>query len=149
MLSGSSLGAQWELSGSSSKWRLLNCIDDKSAFKWWVSLVIRKRNRMVNKVKGKYWQTTHKFGIRIPKSVAESFQIDKENGNTYWADAIAKEMSKAKVAYVPIEGVTPEEVRANNVDQLCRIQCQNGLYTESKVCGRRSYNRTPQLTHIL
>jgi hypothetical protein len=50
--------------------------------------------------------------------VAEAFQIDKENGNTYRADAITKEMSKAKVAYIPIEGVTPEEVRANKVDQL-------------------------------
>jgi hypothetical protein len=27
-------------------------------------------------------------------------------------------MGKAKVAYIPIEGVTPEEVRANKVDQL-------------------------------
>ena len=31
-------------------------------------------------------------------------------------------MSKAKVAYVPIEGMTPEEVRANKVDQLCGFQ---------------------------
>ncbi len=64
----------------------------------------------------------HKFRIRIPKSVAEAFQIDKENGNTYWADAIAKDMSKAKVTYVPIKGVTPEEVWANKVDQLHGFQ---------------------------
>ena len=31
-------------------------------------------------------------------------------------------MSKAKVAYVPIKGVTPEEVRANKVDQLRGFQ---------------------------
>ncbi len=31
-------------------------------------------------------------------------------------------MSKAKVAYVPIEGVMPEEVRANKVDQLRGFQ---------------------------
>jgi hypothetical protein len=31
-------------------------------------------------------------------------------------------MSKAKVAYVPIKGVKPEEVRANKVDQLCGFQ---------------------------
>ncbi len=45
-----------------------------------------------------------------------------DNGNTYWADAIVKEMSKAKVAYVPFKGVTPEEVRANKVNQLCGFQ---------------------------
>jgi hypothetical protein len=38
-----------------AEYAILNRIDDKPAFKWWVSLVIRKRNRMVNKVKGKYW----------------------------------------------------------------------------------------------
>jgi hypothetical protein len=64
----------------------------------------------------------HKFGIRIPKTVAEALQLDKENGNTYWADAITKEMSKAEVAYVPIEGVTPKEVRSNRVDQLPGFQ---------------------------
>ncbi len=31
-------------------------------------------------------------------------------------------MSKAKVAYVPIEGVTPAEVRANKVDHLRGFQ---------------------------
>ena len=105
-----------------AEYAILNHIDDEPAFKWWVPLVIRKRNRMINKVKKKYWRTTHKFGIRLPKTVAEAFQIDKENGNTYWADAIAKEMSKAKVAYIPIEGATPEEVRANKVDQLRGFQ---------------------------
>ena len=31
-------------------------------------------------------------------------------------------MAKAKVAYIPIEGVTPEEVRANKIDQLHGFQ---------------------------
>jgi hypothetical protein len=105
-----------------AEYAIQNRIDDEPAFKWWVSLVIRKRNRMVNKVKKKYWRTTHKFGIRIPKTVAEALQLDKENGNTYWSDAISKEMSKAKVSYVPIDGVTPEDVRSNKVDQLRGFQ---------------------------
>jgi hypothetical protein len=105
-----------------AEYTIQNHIDDKPAFKWWVSLVIRKCNCMVNKVKKKYWRTTHKFGIRIPKTVAEALQLDKENGNTYWSDAISKEMSKAKVSYVPIDGVLPEDVRSNRVDQLRGFQ---------------------------
>ncbi len=105
-----------------AEYAIINRIDDEPAFKWWVSLVIRKRNRMVNKVKKKYWRTTHKFGIRIPKSISEALRIDQENGDTCWADAIAKEMSKAKVAYVPIDGVSPEDVRSNKVDQLRGFQ---------------------------
>ena len=33
---------------------------------------------MISKVKSKYWRSTHKFGIEIPKSLAEAYRIDKE-----------------------------------------------------------------------
>jgi hypothetical protein len=66
-----------------AEYAVLNRIYEEPAFKWWVSLVIRKQNQMVNKVKKKYLRTTHKFGIRIPKSVAEALCFDAENGNTY------------------------------------------------------------------
>lgn len=105
-----------------AEYAIQNRIDEELAFKWWVSLVIRKRNRMVNKVKKKYWRTMHKFGIRIPESVAEALQIDRENNDTYWGDAISKEMSKAKVAYIPVDGVTPDDVQVNKVDQLRGFQ---------------------------
>ena len=78
---------------------------------------MRKRHRMINKVKKKYWRTMHKFGIRLPKSPEEAIQIDRENGNTLWQDAMKKEMAKAKVAYKGI-GHTPEEVRAGKVPDL-------------------------------
>ena len=50
-------------------------------------------------MKTKYWQRTHKFGIRIPKSVKEALAIDKENGNTLWWDAICKEMTNVRPAF--------------------------------------------------
>ena len=58
-----------------------NCLDIEPAFKWWVRDVLRRRNIIIAKVKAKYWRTTHKFGIRVPKYVYEAFAIDKENGN--------------------------------------------------------------------
>jgi hypothetical protein len=33
------------------------------AFKWWVLHVIKRRNRIISKVKSRYWKTTHKFRI--------------------------------------------------------------------------------------
>ena len=39
-----------------------------------------------------------KFGISLPKTVQEAYDLDKLNGNTLWADAIAKEMKNMKVA---------------------------------------------------
>ena len=49
---------------------------------------------MLQKVKSKYWQRTHKYGVKIPKSVEETHFIDKENRDSMWADAIKKEMPK-------------------------------------------------------
>ncbi|KAI2498409.1 Reverse transcriptase (RNA-dependent DNA polymerase) [Fragilaria crotonensis] len=67
-------------------------IAEEPAFAWWVPYTLRKRNRIIAKVKSKYWIRTHKFGIKIPKNVAEARAFDAENGNTSWWDAILKEM---------------------------------------------------------
>ena len=95
-----------------------NKIDKEPAFNWWVSYTLRKRDRIIKKVKAKYWRTTHKFGIRLPKTVEEALQIDEENGNTLWRDAIEKEMRKAKVSYTAIQDATPQDVRSNKCDDL-------------------------------
>ena len=65
--------------------------------------VFKKRQRILSKVKTKYWQCTHKFGIRIPKSVAQAQAIDKENGNTLWWDAIVMEMRNVRPAFEKYE----------------------------------------------
>jgi len=56
--------------------------------------VERKRDRIISKVQQRqtrYLKRTTKFGIELPKTVAEAYALDKKNGNTLWADAIAKE----------------------------------------------------------
>jgi hypothetical protein len=74
-------------------------IADEPAFAWWAPHTLKKRNRIIAKVKSKYWIRTHKFGIRIPKSVKQAREIDAENGNTYWWDAILKEMRNVRPAF--------------------------------------------------
>ena len=44
-----------------------------------------------------------KFGIKLPKTVAEALNIDKENGNTLWADAIVKETKNVMIAFKIVE----------------------------------------------
>jgi hypothetical protein len=73
-----------------------NCIDDEPALAWWVPTVLKKRTWILSKVKTKYWQRTHKFGIRIPKTVAQAQQIYKESGDTLWWDAILMEMRNVR-----------------------------------------------------
>jgi hypothetical protein len=88
-----------------------NKVQEEPAFKWWVSTVLRKRNRIIAKLKSRYWSTSHKFGVRLPKSVREALAIDEETGTTFWRDAIRKEMEKVKVAFEFCESWSPEQVR--------------------------------------
>ena len=79
-----------------AEYAVRNKISDEPAFAWWVADTLKKRNRIISKVKGRYWRTTHKYGIRLPHSVEEAMKIDEQNGTTVWTDAIKKEMSKIR-----------------------------------------------------
>ena len=69
------------------------------AFAWWVPHMSKKRNRIISKVKSKYWHRTHKFGIWIPKSVEEAKHFDQENGDTLWWEAICNKMWNVRPAF--------------------------------------------------
>ena len=63
---------------------------------------------MVMKVKSRYSDTSYKFGIRLPHSVDEAIKLDKENKNTKWQDAIAKEMVHVRPALKSFIGSVQE-----------------------------------------
>ena len=65
-----------------SEYAVASRIAMEPAFAWWTPTVLRRRNRIVAKVKSKYWVRTHKLGIQIPKSVEEAVKLDKANGDT-------------------------------------------------------------------
>ena len=94
-----------------AEYAVANRIQEEPAFKWWVSETLRVRNRIIGKVKNRYWKTSHKFGVRLPHSVKEALQIDKETGTDFWWKAIQKELAKVMIALEYDEGVTPEQIR--------------------------------------
>jgi hypothetical protein len=63
------------LSGSIGRIRYRRTHLEEPAFAWWVPFTIRKRNRVLSKVKSKYWVRTHKFGIKIPKNGTRSKSV--------------------------------------------------------------------------
>jgi len=74
-------------------------LDSEPAFAWWVPFTLKRRNRIIAAVNKRYHKRTHKFGIEIPKTYEDCVRIDKENGNTYWQDAIRKEMAKVRIVF--------------------------------------------------
>ncbi len=86
-------------------------IEHESAFNWWVPHVLKKRDRIISLVckwTTHYLKRTHKFGIEVPKTVKEALALDCKNGNTLWADAIAKEMKEVRIAF----NILPDECSA-------------------------------------
>lgn len=79
-------------------------IADEPAFTWWVRKVLSKRDRIIGKVKTRYFSRTHKFGIEMPKSVKQALAIDRNTGTTLWKDAIEKEMRNVMPAFEFVNG---------------------------------------------
>ena len=97
-----------------AEYAVSNQLQEEPAFKWWVKDVLRRRDRIISKVKARYWRKTHKFGIRIPKTVKEALEIDKATGINFWELAIQKEMANVRIAFE--KGAhTVEEMRDGKV----------------------------------
>jgi hypothetical protein len=73
-------------------------------------------------VKKKYWRTTHKFGCKLPHSVEEALEIDRQMGTDHWQRALNKEMSKVKVAWNARDDITPDDVQSGKVKDMIGFQ---------------------------
>ena len=74
-------------------------LQTQPAFKWWVPYTLKKRDAIVSKVQARVRKVTHKYGIKVPRTVKQAYEFDKENGNTFWRDVIKKEMTNVGVAF--------------------------------------------------
>ena len=72
-------------------------IQDEPAFAWWIPWTLKKRTHIISMVKTKYWDKTHKFGIKVPKSITEAKRIDLDNKNKLWTEAVRQEIINVRV----------------------------------------------------
>jgi hypothetical protein len=88
------------LPGPSGRLCIANKIDDEPAFAWWVAHVFKTRDHILSKIKSKYLEcSTHKLGLKIPKTVAQAQAINKENGDKLWWASIVIEMKNVRPAF--------------------------------------------------
>ena len=104
-----------------AEYAMANKIVNEPVFNWWVDTVLRKRNYIVAKVK-RYWQMTHKFGIRLPKTVAEALAIDDQTGTDFWWKALGKEMNTVKVHWTAADRVSPEQAQIGKESSMIGYQ---------------------------
>ena len=82
-----------------AKFAVSQCIDREPTFIRWVKFTLKKRERIISAVNARFQKRTHKFGIEIPTSVSDTKRIDEANQNSYWQDAIAKEIKAVRIAF--------------------------------------------------
>ena len=66
--------------------------------------MIKKQDRITAKVKSKYWMKTHKFGIRVLKTVEEAKSLDQASCDHQWWDAICQEMKNVRIVFDTYDG---------------------------------------------
>ena len=76
---------------------------------------MRRRDRIISKVKTKYWRTSHKFGIRIPKTVDEAYKIDAKLGTDYWMKSIEKEVKNVRIVFEKLDNISVEQTKTGKV----------------------------------
>ena len=76
-----------------------NRIYENPAFAWWVPYTLKKWDHIIAKVKARFLEKSHKFGVEVHTSVKEAYELNKKNNNTRWRDAIKKEMTNVSIAF--------------------------------------------------
>jgi len=74
-------------------------LEKEPAFAWWVPFTLKKRDHVISAVKRRVKNRNQKYGIEVPKNVNHAYELDRKNGNTYWRDAIVKEMKNVRIAF--------------------------------------------------
>ena len=82
-----------------AEYAVANQIAEEPAFAWWVRSALRLRDRVIKKTKTRYLKRTHKYGVQLPKTVAEALQIDADSGTDFWREALGKEMLNVDPAF--------------------------------------------------
>ena len=73
-----------------SEYEEANEMIDKQEFSWWDPFTLNKKDKMIAKVKSRTKKVTHQYGLKVPRNVTHSYELDKRKKNMLWADAINK-----------------------------------------------------------
>ena len=73
-------------------------ISDKPAFCWWVPYTLKTRDAIISAVNTRVRKTTHKYRIKILTEVEHTKELERQNNNTMWMNALAREIYNIGVA---------------------------------------------------
>ena len=60
---------------------------------------MKKRDHIIAKFKARFLKNSHKFGVEVHTPVKEAYKLDKKNNNTFWRDAIKKQINNVYIVF--------------------------------------------------
>ena len=82
-----------------AEYAVKNQLDKEPAFSWWIKTTLKHKRTFIKAAKRRFAKRTHKFGIKVPQTVLEALEIDKQTKTTFWRDMICKEMKNNRLAF--------------------------------------------------
>ena len=61
----------------------INNLLNEPAIAWWAPFTLKKKKQIISKVKARSRKKSQKYGIQIPRTVAEALEIDRLMGTTF------------------------------------------------------------------
>jgi hypothetical protein len=58
-------------------------LDKEAAFIWWIKPTVKHKKTFIKAAKRRFAKRSHKFGIKVPQTVEEALQKDKETKTTF------------------------------------------------------------------
>ena len=67
-----------------AKYSTKNGIDKESTPQCWIPYVIKKQRNIILRIRARYMEVTHKYGMKVPQINYKACTFDKENNNDLW-----------------------------------------------------------------
>ena len=87
-------------------------------------------------------RVTHKYGVKIPRSIDEAFKLDAKNKDTFWQEAVNTEMENLKAAFdiLPEDKDPPPTYRKASGHIIFYVQ----MWLERKARWFKDGHHTPE-----
>ena len=117
-------------------------IDSEPAFAWWVKQALKKRNAFIGKASMRH-NRNMKFGIKIPRTFEEAVALDRENGNSFWQDAVKKEMKNVEIAFKFLEDGTEVPIGFKEISCHIIFDVKFSLERKARYVAGGHLNKVP------
>ena len=80
-------------------------LQDEPMFIWWVTHIVKECEYILQKVKYKYQERTHKYGFRVPKYIEKEKHIDNNYVNILSINAVKLKIIVFIIAFEEYDGI--------------------------------------------